>query len=184
MKTAWVGHPLVSTIENHGLLWIKRFLMVFGVVSLLCPIRNCYKGKLAARRQYDQLGVSAPRTVLYGLVAVNNSVKGFVNVMRYFFILISLVMLSLSFVEPKAPWRFSADFMGLLFPLDVYTFFFVVCVFLYLPMMAVGFYFFVKSVVRLVRFRDYRGGFEALFLFAVIVVGMSRFGDWVVYEIF
>jgi len=110
--------------------------------------------------------------------------KGFVKMMRYSVIFISLVMLSLSFIDPKAPWGFSIDFMGLSLPQAAYTFFFVVCLFLYLPMIAVGFYYFVKSAVRLVRFRDLRGGFEPLILFALIVVSLSRFGDWVVYEIF
>ncbi|MGR6734901.1 hypothetical protein [Pseudomonas chlororaphis] len=110
--------------------------------------------------------------------------KGFDKVMRYFVIFISLVMLSLSFIDPKAPWGVSIDFMGLLLPQAVYTFFFVVCIFLYLPMIVVGFYYFVKSAVRLVKFRDFRGSFEPLILFALIVVSLSRFGDWVVYEIF
>lgn len=149
MKTAWVGHPLVSVF-----------------------------------RQYDQLGVSTPKTDLHGLVIAKNSAEGVVDVMRYFVIFISLVMLSLSFIEPKAPWRFSIDFMGMSFPQAAYTFFLVVCLFLYLPMIVVGFYYFVKSAVRLVRFRDFRDGFEPFILFAVIVVSLSRFGDWVVYEIF
>ncbi|MFJ6093474.1 hypothetical protein [Pseudomonas chlororaphis] len=110
--------------------------------------------------------------------------KGFVEMMRYFVIFISLVMLSLSFIEPKAPWRISFNFMGLLLPQVAYTFFFVVCIFLYFPMIVVGLYYFVKSAVRWVRFRDLRGGFEPFILFALIVVSLSRFGDWVVYEIF
>ncbi|OLF51094.1 hypothetical protein BTN82_28660 [Pseudomonas chlororaphis] len=110
--------------------------------------------------------------------------KGFVKMMRYFVIFISLVMLSLSFTEPKAPWGFSIDLMGLSFPQSAYTFFFVVCLFLYLPMIVVGFYYLVKSIVRLVRFRDFRVGLDSFVLFAVIAVSLSRFGDWVVYEIF
>lgn len=78
---------------------------------------------------------------------------------RYFYLAVSLLMLMMSFTEPTTKWPIDAELFGLPLKGDIYSFLFGICTVLYIPMMGVALYYFVKGTLESIKTKIIKLGF-------------------------
>jgi hypothetical protein len=96
--------------------------------------------------------------------------------LRYFYFFVAAVLLLMSCTDPKTQWSIDG--------FDVYRSLFVFCMALYIPMMALSFYYFVKALTRFFKYKNSRDGFLLLASTVVGVVALYSFNHWVFSEIY
>lgn len=103
---------------------------------------------------------------------------------RYFYLAISLLMLTMSLTDPKTKWPIDVEPLG--FPLkgDIYSFLFGICTVLYIPMMGVALYYFAKGVLDVIKTKHYKAGIPSFLVVIISAAALYRFNYWVFHEIF
>lgn len=95
---------------------------------------------------------------------------------RYLYFFVAAVLLLMSCTDPKTKWSMAG--------IDVYGSLFVLCMIIYIPMMAFSFYYFVKALISFFRYKRSREGFLFLASSVVGVVALYSFNHWVFSEIY
>lgn len=103
---------------------------------------------------------------------------------RYFYFLVSALLLLMSFTDPKTKWSVKGGLFGADISVDIYGGLFVFCTVLYIPMMVFAFYYFVKALVAFFKSKSLQGGFSSLATAVVGVVALYSFNHWVFSEIY
>ncbi|WP_185753133.1 hypothetical protein [Pseudomonas fluorescens] len=95
---------------------------------------------------------------------------------RYLYSFVAAGLLLMSCTDPKTKWSIAG--------VDVYGSLFVLCMVLYIPMMAFSFYYFVKALINFFKYKSSRDGFSFLAFSVVGVVALYSFNHWVFSEIY
>ncbi|MGF6126338.1 hypothetical protein QF019_001546 [Pseudomonas frederiksbergensis] len=95
---------------------------------------------------------------------------------RYLYFFVVAVLLLMSCTDPKTKW----SIVGF----DVYGSLFVFCMVLYIPMMVLSFYYFIKALTNFFKYKKSRDGLLFLASSVVGVVALYSFNHWVFSEIY
>ncbi|WP_085579050.1 MULTISPECIES: hypothetical protein [unclassified Pseudomonas] len=95
---------------------------------------------------------------------------------RLLYLLISTVMLLMPFTDPKSKWLVGG--------VELYGYFFIFCIIVYIPLMVAAFVFFVKSLLMFVRKKELRKGSLSLAAAVIGAVALYGFNYWVFNDIY
>lgn len=90
---------------------------------------------------------------------------------RIFYFLISALLLLMSFTEPQSKWSVGG--------VELYGYFFVFCIVVYVPLMAAALLFFARSLVVIVKTRKLRNGVMPLVSAFAGAIALYEFNYWV-----
>lgn len=90
----------------------------------------------------------------------------------------------MSLTEPTTKWPIDIELLGFSLKGDIYNFLFGVCTVLYIPMMGVAFYYFIKGILESVKAKNYKAGLPSLLVVIISVAALYFFNYWVFHEIF
>ncbi|MBM0284597.1 hypothetical protein [Pseudomonas chlororaphis] len=110
--------------------------------------------------------------------------KGMRRMFLYLYLAVSALLLLMSFTHPRAQQSSNLSWAGLSFPRDWYEFLFLVCTVLFIPMMGVAFYCFLKGISLSLKQRSLRVGASALLVSIVASIALYSFNKWVFSELF
>lgn len=96
--------------------------------------------------------------------------------LRLIYSLLSVLLLLMSLTDPKSKWPIGG--------VDLYGYFFVFCVVLYVPLMVATFVLFVRSLVVLFRAKSLRAGFFSMAAASMGAIALYSFNYWVFSEIY
>lgn len=102
---------------------------------------------------------------------------------RYFYLGVSALLLLMSFTHPRSQSSV-VDLNSLSVPVNFYELLFLFCIVIFIPMMAVAFYYFLSALSLYVRQRSLRAGSSVLLLSIVISTALYSFNHWVFSELF
>lgn len=102
---------------------------------------------------------------------------------RYFYLGLSALLLVMSVTQPRSQFSI-VDLKLLSFLVGLHEALFIVCAVIFVPMIAVAFYYFVSAVIVLLRQRSLRLGLPGLLLSIVISIALYSFNQWVFTELF
>lgn len=103
--------------------------------------------------------------------------------LRYYSLAVSALLLLVSFTHPRAQQP-SLSLGWLTFPTSWYESLFLFCVVIFIPMMGVAFYYFVKGISVSLKQRSLRAGLASLLVAIVASIALYNFNKWVFSELF
>ncbi|NSX07876.1 hypothetical protein HTX81_04680 [Pseudomonas lini] len=102
---------------------------------------------------------------------------------RYFYLAVSALLLLMSFTHPRTQQP-GLSLGGLSFPTDWYESLFLFCVAIFIPMMGVAVFYFVKGISVSLKQRSLRAGLAALLVSIAASIALYSFNKWVFSELF
>jgi hypothetical protein len=105
-------------------------------------------------------------------------------VIRYFYLIVSALLLLMSFTHPRTQQPNNLSWGEFSLPSDWYEWLFLFCTLSFIPMMGVALYYFLKGVTLSLKQKSLRAGYSALLVSIAVSIALYSFNKWVFRELF